>query len=41
VDDFHLVGWVLLVLAVVSGLLALLLRSVKPDPSALPSTIAE
>ena len=41
VDDFHLVGWVLLVIAVVAGLLALLLRNVKPDLSALPSTVAE
>jgi hypothetical protein len=41
VDDFHLVGWVLLGLAALSGLLALLLRSVKPNPDALPSTVAE
>jgi EmrB/QacA subfamily drug resistance transporter len=41
VDDFHVVGWILLIVAAISGLLALLLTSVKPDPSALPSTVAE
>ncbi len=41
IDDFHLVGWILLVIAVVAGLISLLLTSVKPNPDALPSTVAE
>ena len=43
IDDFHLVGWILLIVAVVAGLLSLLLKSVAPgvDGAAMPSTIAE
>jgi MFS family permease len=41
IDDFHLVGWILLGVAVVAGLFSLLLKNVAPDPDALPSTVAE
>jgi EmrB/QacA subfamily drug resistance transporter len=41
VDDFHLVGLIMVVIAVVAGVLALFIRPVKAGSAPLSSTIAE
>ncbi|MEP6479454.1 MAG: DHA2 family efflux MFS transporter permease subunit [Rhodoglobus sp.] len=41
IDAFHLVGWVLIALAVVAGFVSLWLTAEKGTTSQLPSTIAE